>query len=584
MIHMITATMKYAANGVVGSGPATWFGSDALNGERGDWLLAPVGSVYVQVTPDGTIYHHKLFNNGDNTDWIMLDAGAKQSLVVENNAPLLPFLRFSTFTQSLGDNQLTNGDFETGDPPTGWTATNSAALAQLADARPESDGTNSIKVARNGAADPTAQRSFTAVANGFVEVIGWMKNVDGTDVRMRVLDTSGSVTEPPLGATTDPTYYPGTDWVQVGTIKSIVSSSSIRLITRATNDGEYGQFDDVTAKYITLNPQQWVPANIDLRLNLTLPATPFRRQRVMLMFRIADTLASGNNCCCVRLVRDRTNTQWDIHLVKFANGAETIIAETKDVGVPDAIRVKAHGANVQMYTSEGDSGWIPRCRVTELDWQTTATGVNVITATGMTATGLYGYYAHNFTDRLVGNRRYVLFGDSKTARGEWDYVFNHYAQMATGYKWTMDANLAVGGWHVGDARSNIDALLAAQPASVSPEIIMSNFGANDVDSGTLPSTYKGNYLYTLDAIHAKWPSATIYIANAFNSDQVTACNDMAAVNAEIVAERSFVRAGIDERAFLAAYDSGATNLADPKHPSTAGYVATALAWVSVVSL
>jgi len=49
-----------------------------------------------------------------------------------------------------GSNLVTNGDFETGDPPTGWTAAASNTIAQDADARPGSAGTKSALITVGG--------------------------------------------------------------------------------------------------------------------------------------------------------------------------------------------------------------------------------------------------------------------------------------------------------------------------------------------------------------------------------------------------------------------------------------------------
>lgn len=182
-------------------------------------------------------------------------------------------------------------------------------------------------------------------------------------------------------------------------------------------------------------------------------------------------------------------------------------------------------------------------------------------------------------------RYFLVHGDSKTVTGatlsEWSWLYKWYAEQQTGVGWGLVANLATGGWTVANAAAAIDAQLAALDATPEPEIIMSNFGANDARSMPAEATYKANYLYMLDAFNTKYPNALVWIMDPWRRDEDADCITLAAWNADIVASRAFARKGPDEKVFLEAGDNGVTYTLDGAHPNTAGKELTAQQWISL---
>jgi len=121
-----------------------------------------------------------------------------------------------------------------------------------------------------------------------------------------------------------------------------------------------------------------------------------------------------------------------------------------------------------------------------------------------------------------------------------------------------------------------------------PTYILANWGVNDIDSeGTTQAAFEANYGYVLDALHAKWPNAKIYLMRPW---WVTTPESQILMNAmddtwipNILSTRGdFAFLGPDERIFLENGDNGATLTDDGCHPNAAGYQATAAAWLSVL--
>lgn len=184
---------------------------------------------------------------------------------------------------------------------------------------------------------------------------------------------------------------------------------------------------------------------------------------------------------------------------------------------------------------------------------------------------------------------YLGFGDSKTAMGIYQPYLSTNLNVATSTKWAEIAPgaVAVSGYTIGDLRNEIDARLAAIPASAgTPAYILCNVGANDVNT-TLPTQgdWTTRYLYNADAMHAKYPNALMYIAKPWRAGKETNCNTIAGWIDAMIPQRNFLRNGIDERAVtdggaavLEGGDNGATRTSDGIHPNAAGAVATAAAW------
>ncbi len=104
-----------------------------------------------------------------------------------------------------------------------------------------------------------------------------------------------------------------------------------------------------------------------------------------------------------------------------------------------------------------------------------------------------------------------------------------------------------------------------------PNYIFVNFGANDVLSLPSQATLEANIAYVLDAYHAKFPSATLYVDYPWRSGTDAACNTLAGYIDNVRGSRAWALAGLDERTTLKGADNGATYYSDGVHPNAAGH-------------
>lgn len=140
-------------------------------------------------------------------------------------------------------------------------------------------------------------------------------------------------------------------------------------------------------------------------------------------------------------------------------------------------------------------------------------------------------------------------------------------QLQTGRKWTI-TSLAIGGATQTTRAAAIDADLAAYTGHA-PDSVLVNLGVNGM-CGQTESDWKTGMAYLIDAYHAKWPKATVYITDPWSIWGGAACNNLATWNGDLVATRSWAYSGDDERVWLEGGDNGATMTYDGVHYSTAG--------------
>jgi hypothetical protein len=104
----------------------------------------------------------------------------------------LLFSATPTITPTLGEELLTNPGFETADPPSSWTAGNSATLSQVTANRPGSAGTKALNVDNGAAAEGEAYQQVVATAGVWYQLIGWAKQVNAYP-RMEIQTEAGAV-------------------------------------------------------------------------------------------------------------------------------------------------------------------------------------------------------------------------------------------------------------------------------------------------------------------------------------------------------------------------------------------------------
>jgi lysophospholipase L1-like esterase len=291
--------------------------------------------------------------------------------------------------------------------------------------------------------------------------------------------------------------------------------------------------------------------------------------------------ADANNYIYVE--HDGTNIVWH----KVVGGVDSAV-------IVDTTATYAAGAELTVWADEGivrvtyNGNIISTLQTIADAGLQIGAGIGVITTnTGNSfddlqawAVGREGQYSH-LQRHTPGTRINALFyGDSKTLNaGPLAYYASSHPNVAI---WERPARIAVGGRTVASAKAAVDAELVA--AVGTPDVILCNLGANEALAG-LPdeATWKANYLYILDAMHTKYPSANIYLMRVWVRDKLAECNTLASWIGDLVAARSFVHLGPDERVFLENGDNGTTYTSDGTHPTSPdGYRLEAAQWRSVL--
>lgn len=148
-------------------------------------------------------------------------------------------------TPSLGSELVTNGDMETGDPPSSYTSVNSGVLDGVADERTGGSGVQSLDI--TGDANKGAYQQFSTTAGNWYSASGWIKNVIGGDKRLYLTNTSAQA----LGAASSSDSASWTNIFNTGRATGTASRIYTMLSTFGT--GLQARFDDVSVKELTLS-------------------------------------------------------------------------------------------------------------------------------------------------------------------------------------------------------------------------------------------------------------------------------------------------------------------------------------------
>lgn len=143
MAMVVEPVLRYHESGITGAGPGVWYGSDAVDGDRADWLRAPLGSLYFRKSSTGATLYLKSAKAGADDDWVPV-AG------------------------SVANGSLINGIGSTSDPLTTSTA-NKNFLGYWVESTATTDGSDTramyLRLYLNGATTGGGEslRAFTTV-------------------------------------------------------------------------------------------------------------------------------------------------------------------------------------------------------------------------------------------------------------------------------------------------------------------------------------------------------------------------------------------------------------------------------------
>lgn len=186
--------------------------------------------------------------------------------------------------------------------------------------------------------------------------------------------------------------------------------------------------------------------------------------------------------------------------------------------------------------------------------------------------------------------RFFGVGDSKTNAWTNTKGLNYHYEVNLARDrgcYQCGANIGHPGYTTAQIKAEIDADLTAY-SGTTPSTVFVNMGVNDVDGFNAETItdedWLADYGYILDALHTKWPPATICCARVWRDRRDVPCNH---INDDLIpqalATRPWAALGIDERVVLKRDDDGETTTSDGIHPNAVGFAAWNEAWAELLA-
>lgn len=351
------------------------------------------------------------------------------------------------------------------------------------------------------------------------------------------------------------------------------------------------QDDYGIATHRTETPVGTVTATSEADAEIEVTWTPQADETLELSFRRTD----DNNRLIVRCIQ----ADGTINLIKCEAGSESslsggAVAQTWTVGTPYRIVARYQGGRTDIVVNS-----TRHASATETFHQT-ATGIQV--SGGETLSNFVAWPVdvtqHIPVSAFSHTQHNVLpFGDSKTSnfyapRNSYPMELMRFLNTGDNAWWQeFPLRLAAGGATARYFAINIDAMIALHPGRA--DYILINLGVNDVNGDTQDvlrdgtgDAWKADMDYVLDALHAAYPDALIYMMRVWKRGDATVQSKLDFIDdvmlPAFVAARPYCHLGPDERVFLEGGDDGVTYTTDGIHPNEAGYTLTAQQWAAVL--
>lgn len=294
----------------------------------------------------------------------------------------IALVNVTSFTQSLGSELLTNGDFSSwsGDNPVGWTVSGEVLLDPAV--------TQSGNAARFIS---TVINNVPFISQASILTIGAMYEMTAV-ISAR---TNGALSCQ-LGINTNI----NANSVQTFTAIARATGNTTVVVGAITAPTDI-TIDSISVKQITLNSQQNAVADGIFDFEFTLPGSPVAGQRCELRYRVVDTL----NYWVMYIRRNSSNSAWDFLLDSVVAGVETNQASASGIGTPKRMQVRAIGNLHNCYTF--DTSEVPTKRGGEVNNTThnTATGLNTVYSSSVAPVRLAAYAVehvmYNLLDRAM---------------------------------------------------------------------------------------------------------------------------------------------------------------------------------------
>lgn len=286
----------------------------------------------------------------------------------------------NAFTQSISSTNLyTNGDMETGDPPSSWGASG-GTMDGVADERTGGAGVQSIQIARLDNQYPYVFQSITTEAGHWYRFLAWMRNVDATGARIRYNMSAQVAPYMPRA-----NGYAGTDWKQVEIIlRAPDTGGAPRYHAWNSTGTQAARFDDVGAFAITASAQITAPnADMQIDIDLTLPEASHIGERIVVCYRLGGALETQDDFWQASIIRNDADDDWDFILESVADTTATERASSLSIGTPTKLRIACNGTEQQCYMYAEDA-WTPLHNIVDIDAGLSSnTGINVIYSPNM---------------------------------------------------------------------------------------------------------------------------------------------------------------------------------------------------------
>lgn len=149
-------------------------------------------------------------------------------------------------TPTAGSEILTNGNMESGDPPSSWTAI-SNTLDGVADERTGGAGAQALDTLTSGAAFGRARQVITATVGTWYALAGYVKRIAGGSGRIAFVQSTGEIVIQQRTSSS-------ASWTLLDvTARAPVTSMQVWLGNVTAASGEDHRFDDVSLKALTLS-------------------------------------------------------------------------------------------------------------------------------------------------------------------------------------------------------------------------------------------------------------------------------------------------------------------------------------------
>lgn len=251
-------------------------------------------------------------------------------------------------TPTLGAELMTNGDMETGNPPTGWAVGGGSTLTGVADERTGGGGVQALNIAR-GTSDTGASKSTSSGQIGWHRGLCYAKNIDATFVGLFLI----------AGANTMSVQDASTAW-HTSTCTVLQSASgpiTARVMTGGTA-GKQARYDDVSIKKLAVAD---LFATVDYGLSdINIIAPPMDAVGTGLQAGLVlclDSAATPENYVVVYYHNNLADATTKIHVVQLVAGTYTTLASTSVAyGATKYLSAKKIGDQLSVFYGITDFG------------------------------------------------------------------------------------------------------------------------------------------------------------------------------------------------------------------------------------